>query len=204
MLSPTVTEYTPNWFGAILAGCLTALGKRGVSCVRGADCQSANQSHNAHRLAQFEIVTVYYRWHPLYGQSLPVRRRQKFSYGEQVFVELESGATCAVPTWMLSATCAAFLLGPPLIATGALRELRDLLSALPSGLECDKALLKLPPKEGRNEVSAEVPTRATEPSPAAPRPARAPGRQGPATDSGSDRTAVERRQRTHRGGRRNP
>jgi hypothetical protein len=33
---------------------------------------------------------------------------------------------------MLSATCAGFIVGPPLIATSALRELRDLLSALPS------------------------------------------------------------------------
>jgi hypothetical protein len=155
-------------------------------------------------LEQFEIVTVYYRWHPLYGQNLPVRKRQKFLCGEQVFVQLESGATCAVPAWMLSADCAAFVLGPPLVATGALRALRDLLSALPSGPECDKALLKLPPKEGRNEVSAEVSTRATQPSPAGPRLARAPGRQGPATDSSSDRTAVERRQRTYRGERRNP
>jgi hypothetical protein len=48
-------------------------------------------------LAQLEIVTVYDRWHPLYGQSPPVRKRRKFPYGEQVFVQLESGATCAVP-----------------------------------------------------------------------------------------------------------
>jgi hypothetical protein len=52
--------------------------------------------------------------------------------------------------------------------------------------------------------SAEVSTRATQPPPAGPRLARAPGRQGPATDSSSDRTAVERRQRTYRGERRNP
>ena len=168
----------------------------------------ANQSHNAHRLAQFEIVTVYYRWHPLYGQSLPVRKRQKFLCGEQVFVQLESGATCALPAWMLSAACAAFVLGPPLIATGALRALRDLLSALPSGPECDKASLKLPSKEGRNEVSAEVSaevsTRTAQPSPAGPRPARAPGWQEPATGASSDRTATQRRQRTKRSGRRKP
>jgi transposase len=40
---------------------------------------------------------------------------------------------------MPSATGAAFVIGPPLIATDALRELHDLLSALPSGRECDKA-----------------------------------------------------------------
>ena len=53
-------------------------------------------------------------------------------------------------------------------------------------------------------VSAAVSTRTTQPSPAGPRPARAPGRQEPTTGPGSDRTAVERRQRTHRSGRRNP
>ncbi len=167
----------------------------------GAGWQPANQSHNAHR---FEIVTVYYRWHPLYGQSLRVQKRQRFPGGEQVFVQLEGGATCGLPAWMVSSTCAAFVIGPSLIATEALRELRDLLSVLPSGPECAKASLKLAPKEGRNEVSAEVFTHATQPSPAGASPPGAAGRQGPTNDSSSDRTAVARRQRTHRGQRRKP
>jgi len=75
--------------------------------------------------------------------------------GEYVFVRMESGATCGLPTWMLSTACATFVLGPPLIATDALLELRALLSALPSDPKCAKASLKLPPKEGRNESSAE-------------------------------------------------
>jgi hypothetical protein len=130
----------------------------------GAGWNPAGPSHNAHLFSQFEIVTVYYRWHPLYGRSLPVRRRQRFPNGEQVFVQLDNGAACALPEWMLNATCAAMVIGPPLIASDALVELRDLLSGLPSGPECDKASLKLQPKEGRNEVSAEVSIRATQPS----------------------------------------
>jgi len=98
----------------------------------GARWHLAIQSHNAHHFGKSEIVTVYYRWHPLYGQSLPVHKRRRFPYGEVVFVQTEGGATCALPAWMLSATCAGFIVGPPLIATSALRELRDLLSALPS------------------------------------------------------------------------
>src|SRR5450432_3543581 len=56
-----------------------------------------------------KTVTVYCGWHFLSGQSVPVRRREKFPYGEVVFVQLESGTTCALPAWMLSATCAAAL-----------------------------------------------------------------------------------------------
>jgi hypothetical protein len=168
----------------------------------GAGRNPASPSHNAHLFSQFEIVTVYYRWHPLYGQSLPVRRRQRFPNGEQVFVQLDSGAACALPEWMLNATCAALIIGPPLIAGDALVELRDLLSGLPSGPECDKASLKLQPKEGRNEVSAEVSIHATQPSLAGSGADRAAGGQGPGTDSSSDRIAVERHQRARRGGRR--
>jgi len=114
---------------------------------------------------------------------------------------MESG-TCALPAWMLRAACAAFVIGPPLISADALRELRDLLNALPSGPECDKASLK--PKEGRHEVSAKVSARATQPSPAGTRPAGAPGRQGPTTDASAHRTVAQRRQRTTRGKGRKP
>ena len=173
-------------------------------CLCGAGSEPANQSHNAHRFAQSEIVTVYYRWHPLYGRSLPVRSRQKVPCCELVFVQMESGATCGLPAWMLSAACATFVLGPPLIATGALLELRALLGALPSDLKCGKASLKrLPPKEGRKESSAEVSVRTTQPFPAASRPGRAAGRQGPPTGRSPDRTAAQRR-RTSRGERRKP
>src|SRR5580658_1739273 len=173
----------------------------------GAGWQPANQSHNAHHFAASEIVTVYYRWHPLYGMSLRVHRRQRCPYGEVVFVKLENGSPCALPAWMLRATCAGFVLGPPLIASSALRELRDLLSALLSAPECDKASLKLPSQEGRNDVSAEVSTRTTQPSPAGNRPTGTPARQGSTTDSGADRTAARRRPRNtlgSLGGRRIP
>ena len=169
----------------------------------GAGPRPANQLHNAHRFAQSEIVTVFYRWHPLYGQSLPVQWRQKAPGGEYVFVRVESGATCGLPAWMLSAACATFVLGSPLIATDALLELRALLSALPSGPPCAKAALKLPPKEGRHESSAEVSVRTTPPSPAASRPGGAAGGQGPTTGRSLDRTAAQRR-RTRRGERRKP
>src|ERR1035438_1971494 len=179
---------------------------------RGADSQSdcgagwypASQSHNAHHFGQIEIVTVYYRWHPLYGQSLRVQGRKRFPDGEVVFVQLGSGGASALPAWMLHAACAAFDLGPPLVATGALLQLRELLNALPSRPQCDKPSLKRPPKEGRHEASAEVSTRPTQPSPAGPHPPGAPARQEPATDSSPDGVAAPRRQRTRRGERSQP
>jgi hypothetical protein len=61
---------------------------------------------------------------------------------------MESGATCGLPAWMLSAACATFVLGPPLIATDALLELRALLGALPSDPKCGKASLKRRAKRG--------------------------------------------------------
>jgi hypothetical protein len=48
---------------------------------------------------------------------------------------------------------------------------------LPSGPKCDKASLKPSPREGRHEVSAEVSTHTTQPSPAGSGRAHAPGRQ---------------------------
>ena len=170
----------------------------------GAGFHPASQSHNAHHFGQFGTATVYYRWHPLYGQSLPVWKRQRLPYGEVVFVQLENGGTLALPAWMLSATCAAFVIGPPLISTSALLELRDLLSALTPGPECDKASLKLPPQEGRNEISAEVSPRTTQPPPAGPHPDGAPSRQRPTTGSSSDRTAARRRPGIQAGERRKP
>jgi hypothetical protein len=65
---------------------------RAILCLRSAalasrahlDLPDASQLHNAHLFEQPEIVTVYYRWHPLYRQSLRVHRRQKSPWGEQV------------------------------------------------------------------------------------------------------------------------
>ena len=106
-----------------------------------------NQPHNAHHFV--ETVTIYYRWHPLFGQSLRVCRREKKRRGEYISYQLPDGTICSLPAWMFSpAECAQFSLGSPLIAVEALVQLRDVLDALqvPSG--CDKASLKPFPKGG--------------------------------------------------------
>lgn len=73
--------------------------------------------------------------------------------GEQVFCELPDSTICALPTWMFSADCARFTVGPPLIHVEALRELRDVLSAWQSTSSWDKASLKQSPREVVRETT---------------------------------------------------
>jgi len=113
----------------------------------------ANQKHNAHRS---ETVTVHYRWHPLFGSSLRVRRRVKSRNGEQVFCELPNDTICALPTWMFSADCTRFTLGRPLIRIEALRELREVLTAWQTTYSCDMASLRQSPLEVVHETSNEA------------------------------------------------
>ena len=112
-----------------------------------------NHPHNAHSL---EIVTVYYRWHPLFGLSLPVHKRRKIRSGEQVSCQLPDGTQCSVPSWMLRPECAQFSFGPPLISVEALHELRHLLTAWQISATCDKALLGSPTKEEGDETISEA------------------------------------------------
>ena len=101
---------------------------------------------------------IYYRWHPLFGLSLPVRKRRKDPDGDRVFCESD-GKLYPVPSWMLSPECSQFALGPALLSTGpairgtkALSELHDLLTSLPMHVDCDKPSLNSSPKEGVDEA----------------------------------------------------
>src|SRR6516225_4894732 len=102
------------------------------------------------------MVTVHYRWHPLFGQTLRVHKRRRYRHHEAIFCELPDQTFCALPTWMFSADCAQFTLGPPLIRTEALRELRDLLTAWQTAHLCDKASLEQSPREGVHESTGEA------------------------------------------------
>jgi hypothetical protein len=113
-----------------------------------------NHPHNAHC---FEIVTVYYRWHPFFGLSLPVHKRRKTrSSGERVCCQLPDGTLCSVPSWMLRPECAHFSFGAPLISVEALSEVRHLLTAWQTPATCGKPLLKSPAKEGGDETISEA------------------------------------------------
>src|SRR6266566_6249725 len=90
-------------------------------CRSGSECCSPPpiQLHNAYG---FELVTIYYRWHPLFGLSVPVRARRKDRAGERIYCESD-GQIYPIPSWMLSPECLQLLLGPPLISAEALCEL---------------------------------------------------------------------------------
>ena len=118
-----------------------------------------SQSHNAYVP---EIVTVYYKWHPLFGQSLRVVRRTRDRLGEHLFCELPDRTACFLPPWMFSAECAQFSLGKPAIAIEALSELRNLLSSLQKCSSCDKASLASPTQEDEREIRSKVHQPATE------------------------------------------
>ena len=112
-----------------------------------------NHPHNAH---SFEIVTVYYRWHPLFGLSLPVHKRRRSGNSERVYCQLPDGTLCSVPSWMLRPECAHFSFGSPMISVEALCELHHLLTAWQAPAICGKALLKSPAKEGEDETISEA------------------------------------------------
>jgi hypothetical protein len=101
----------------------------------------------------YHVVTVYYRWHPLAGQKLIVHGRVNRN-GERVLCHLPDGTVGSLPAWMLRAESSELALGKPLVSVDALRELRDLLSALQASIGCGKASLKiLPEKEGNDETA---------------------------------------------------
>src|ERR1039457_7141549 len=117
------------------------------------------RSHNAHSL---ETVTVYYRWHPLFGLSLPVCRRSQHREGERIYCQAPDGRICLLPSWMLSPECSRFLLGPPWVSLAALGELHDLLSAWQAPPPCDKASPRLTRKEACSEEISETTQQADE------------------------------------------
>jgi hypothetical protein len=112
-----------------------------------------SHQHNAYH---FEAVTVYYRWHPLFGQSLRVHKRIQSSQGEQVFCELPDYTLGSLPSWMLSPECTQFTLGTPLIAVEALYDLRDVLGAWRTASDCDKASRKQFAEEVVHEARVEA------------------------------------------------
>lgn len=99
---------------------------------------------------------MYYRWHPLFGQSLRVCKRRRNTNGEQVFCRLPDGTLWTLPGWMLSPECAHLSLGSPLVSVEALCELGSLLTACQARSTCGNALLESPTKEGGNETISEA------------------------------------------------
>lgn len=146
-------------------------------------------SHNAHGL---KSARVYYRWHPLFGLTLPIRRRERRREGESLVCESPSGRLLSLPCWMCSPECLQFSLGSPLISTAALDELRALLDVCHTSSDCDKASCRLPQKEDADEKIRNAAGPADE-SVATRRSAARSLRPTKGTDACSGRTTYKRR-----------
>jgi hypothetical protein len=97
----------------------------GGSRPRSAGGQSSRQSHSAHHTEQ---VTIYYRWHPLHGQTIRVQRSVR--QGREVWLCEPDRHTAAIPVWMTDrVACAALSVGPILVSVDALTELASLVIA---------------------------------------------------------------------------
>src|SRR5438093_11641588 len=97
-------------------------------------------SHNAHNL---ETVTVYYRWHPLFGLVLPVWRRSKYCDGERIYCKAPDGRICVLPEWMLRPECEQLCLGSALVSVNALVQLYNSPRYLQCSASEGKCLQKL-------------------------------------------------------------
>jgi hypothetical protein len=93
------------------------------------------QSHSA----QVPIrQTIHYRWHPLHGRSVRVRRAVARADGDYVFCELPDATICGLPKWMMDAgECARHSEGPALVSADALASLATVLHSILSGAEGD-------------------------------------------------------------------
>ena len=83
------------------------------------------QSHNAHEIKR---VTIWYRWHPFYGQTVRMLRARNKDGDQCIRCELPDGTTATIPGWMMDAeTCAQMSVGEPTISVPALAQLRSFL-----------------------------------------------------------------------------
>jgi hypothetical protein len=83
------------------------------------------QSHNAHEMKR---VTIWYRWHPFYGQIVRTLRARNKDGDQCIRCELPDGTTATIPGWMMDAeTCAQMSVGEPTISVPALAQLRSFL-----------------------------------------------------------------------------
>jgi len=147
-------------------------------------------SHNAHI---FDAVTVYYRWHPYFGQSLRVYQRKKARNGEYTVCQAPDGSTLSIPSWMLKLECAQSSLGAPQISVEALMRLRHLLSSLELTSTCDKHSVTPAHKEEVDEANGQD-DRGTVQSATDKRTASGSfPRQARRTETGIDRAANQRR-----------
>jgi hypothetical protein len=87
-----------------------------------------NERHSAYRS---KLVIVEYRWHPLFGEKVPLIRRTGRLGSDVVHVEVRRGLSRELPPWMFDSTvCKAMTLGSPQVEVASLNELRAVLDSL--------------------------------------------------------------------------
>jgi hypothetical protein len=59
----------------------------------------------------FETVTVHYRWHALFGQTLRVTSHAKVTAANEIVCQQPDGTRVVLPLWMLDPKCAEFVVG---------------------------------------------------------------------------------------------
>lgn len=75
------------------------------------------QSHNAHEIKR---VTIWYGWHPFYGQTVRMLRARNKDANHCIRSELPDGTTATIPGWMMDTeTCAQMSVGEPTISVPA-------------------------------------------------------------------------------------
>jgi hypothetical protein len=99
---------------------------------------------------------VYYRWHPLFGLTLPVHLRSNYSDGERIYCQSPDGRICIMPNWMLDPESSHYSLGSPMVSVEALLELRKLLLAWQAEGVCAKASGTPSHKEETDEAKSEA------------------------------------------------
>ena len=140
---------------------------------------------------------MYYRWHPLFGQTLRVIRRVKDRDGEHVQLQLQDhNVSCLLPAWMFSPECLHFTVGPPLISVAALAQLREVLNTVhvPS---CDKNA-GIPSQETMHEATAQAIEPAIESLPAEPAERSSTQRTTERTGASTGRSTASRGSATRR------
>jgi hypothetical protein len=138
---------------------VVACGRHRRACVDqvlGAVCpHCASRRQTAHHQSEAECVRVAYPHHPLFGETLRVHRRSRRGGLDGLIVDLPDGLRCVVPSWMVDPDICAGLrdAAQPLIAAGALRDLRDLVDAGLSALSLDATTSAGSPGERHAEGS---------------------------------------------------
>src|SRR6266849_4491316 len=155
---------------------------------------SQSQSSQLHDAHHFQRVTVTYRWHPLYGESLPVCGRKRDRHGEHFFCRLSDDTICLLPAGMFGPRHRESAIGPPVIAIDALATLRELLTAVRAADASGSSLRSAP--EDRDEATASTELAVT--SPLAEHPGQSDStRQTRRTRSRTRRAADQGRSRHH-------